>query len=342
MDNDRVQESRKIPRRPRILRTAAYLTLGALLVSTPLHSRSVVTGQEKTEQIAKARNILAAARKAIGLESSQGRLWSLQAKASFDRFAKYVSVQSPTKVVDKAKTLSGKLDVEFVLPDKFRRRVTNRTLSGRKYKYTEVINGEVAWRDPAPPVISSYRDNRVIDVSDVERSREKYAEDVRNQLAFYTLGWILEAPPALPIEFYYAGEVRAEDRMLDAVVITGSSEFRPVLLIDQRTHLPFAIVVALFESRRETVIVEVASVSRQFINETYARARREREARRTPPRRRELQWRFSDQKPVDGIVLPHQITTLIDGEVVESLTIRDFRLNQPIDPKRFEGEPQVR
>lgn len=318
------------------------LTLIVAMLAVPASPRDDSSLQEKSEQIAKARNILAAARRAIGLDSAEPRLWSLQAKASFERFAKYVSVQSPTKVVDKARTLSGKVDIEFVLPDKFRRRVTNRTLTGRKYKYTEVINGEVAWRDPAPPVISSYRDNRVIDVSDVERSREKYAEDVRNQLAFYTLGWILEAPPSLPIEFYYAGEVRAEDRVLDAIVVTGSSEFRPILLIDQRTHLPYAIVVALFESKRETVIVEVASVSRQYISETYARARREREARRTPPRRRELQWRFSDQRPVGGIVLPHQITTLLDGEVVESLTIRDFRLNESVDPKRFEGVPQVR
>ena len=336
-----VQEIRHISTSALVLRMAVCLGLVVLLMCVPLHSGTVVSSQEKSDQITKAHAILAAARKAIGLDSSQ-RLWSLQAKASFERFSKYVSVQSPTKVVDKAKTLSGKVDVEFVLPDKFRRRVTNRTVSGRKYKYTEVINGEVAWRNPAPPVISSYRDNRVIDVSDVERSREKYAEDVRNQLAFYTLGWILEAPPSLPIEFYYAGEVRFDDRRLDAIVITGSSEFRPILLIDQRTHLPFAIVVALFESKRETVIVEVASVSRQYISETYARARREREARRTAPKRRELQWRFSDQRPVDGILLPHQITTVLDGEVLESLTIREFRLNQPIDPKRFEGEPQVR
>ena len=110
--------------------------LSAIVLSSTATPRDDSALQDKSEQTAKARRILAQSRKAIGLETVEPRLWSLRAKARFERFAKYVSVQSPTKVVDKARTLSGRMDIEFVLPDKFRRRVTNRTLSGRKYKST--------------------------------------------------------------------------------------------------------------------------------------------------------------------------------------------------------------
>ncbi len=300
------------------------------------------TNQDQAEQAARARELLLLARHAIGLESSQPPLWSLSAAGGFRRFVKYISVQSPTKVVERQRVLSGKLQVDFLLPDKFRRHISNRGISGRRYAYTEVVNGALAWRDPPPPVISSYRDNRIIDVGDIERSREKYAEDARQQLAFYTLGWILETPPALPSEFLYAGEVRTDDRILEAIIVNGPNGFRPVLLLDHKTHLPFALVVALVEPKRETVIVEVASVSRQFITDTYARARREREARRTPAQRRELQWRFSDHQPVDGLLLPRRITTFIDGEITEELTISQFKVNQPINLRRFEGRPEVR
>ncbi len=300
------------------------------------------TSQEEADQSARARELLARARQAIGLDGSQTQIWSLSASAEVRRFAKYVSVQSPTKLVDKEKVISGKLELDFLLPDKFRRRISSQTVSGRRYAYTEIANGARAWRDPPPPIISSYRDNRVIDVTDIERSRERYADDARQQLALFVLAFLLETPPTLPSSFLYAGEVKAEDKTLDAIIVHGPNGFRPVLLLDRATSLPHSIVASVVEPKRTSVIVEVASVSARFISDTYARARREREARRTLAQRREVQWRLSDHQPVGGIILPRRLTTLVDGEMTEEMEINQFKINQPIDPKRFEGQPEVR
>ncbi|MEP7271366.1 MAG: hypothetical protein ABI882_07660 [Acidobacteriota bacterium] len=313
-----------------------------LMVGAAAPSATLSAGQElqeQAEQIARAAELMQKARQAIG-RTTAGR--SLSAAARLRIFSNYISVQSPTKIVSKKKVLGGRMEVDFSFPDKFRRRISKQTLSGRGYSYTETVNGERAWRNPPPPVISSYRDSRVIDVSDIERSREKYAEDARQQIAFYTLGWLLETPPSLPAEFIYGGQVRAEDGLLEAIIVKGPNGFRPVILIDPTTFLPVSLLVAFVEAKRENVLVEVATVSRQFLRDTYARARREREARRTPAQRRELEWRFSDHRNVDGLVLPHRITTLIDGEVQEEMTVNHFRVNHQIDQKRFEGQPEVR
>ena len=46
---------------------------------------------------------------------------------------------------------------------------------------------------------------------------------------------------------------------------------------------------------------------------------------------------FSDRRPVNGVMLPFHITTTLNGEVFEDLTINEFEINRPINPKRFVG-----
>ena len=301
-----------------------------------------VPAQDQAEQIVRAQELLRQSREAIGNAQAWEQLQTVSASGRVRRPMKYVSVQSPEKVEEKEKVLSGKIKVDFALPDRYRCRITNATLSGFSYSSVEVVNGDRAWRTPPPPIISSFHDSRVIDVGDVERSREKYAQDARQQIALYTLGWLLQTPGSLPAEFIYAGPVETEGRKLEAIVVKGPEGFAPLLLLDRETKIPFAIVMSFVEVKRVPVFVEVASLSRQFIHETYARARRERESRRRLPQRREIQWRFSDHQPVSGLLLPHRITTIIDGEVLDELTINEFRVNQPINQKKFEGSPEVK
>ena len=301
-----------------------------------------VVAQDQADQIARAQELLRQSREAIGSAQAWEQLQTLSASGRARRLVKYVSVQSPEKVEEKEKVLSGKISLDFALPDRYRCRITNATLSGFSYSSVEVINGDRAWRTPPPPIISSFRDSRVIDVGDAERSREKYAHDTRQQIALYTLGWLLRTPGSFPAEFIYAGPVESEGRKLEAIVVKGPEGFSPLLLLDRETKIPFAIVMSFVQVKRVPVFVEVASLSRQFTHETYARARREREARRRLPQRRELQWRFSDHQSIGGLQLPHRITTIIDGEVLDELTITEFRVNQPINQKKFEGQPEVR
>jgi hypothetical protein len=323
----------------------ATLTAGALLIAAMLPVSATLGVDDPRGQVserAAGRELIRKAREAVAAPSVRQQLTAVSASGKMRRFAKYISVQSPTKVEEKERILNGKVQFDFVLPDRFRRRITNTNLNGVRYTYTETVNGDVAWRHPPPPIVSSRGDQRVIDVDDVERSQLKYAHDARQNLSFYSLGWLLEPPAQFAVDYIYAGRVRDEGRVDEAVIVEAPNGFRPILLLDVNTFLPSGWVIAYVEPRRIPVIVEVASVSRQFISETVLRARREREARRVPPSRRELVWRFLDHEDVDGVRLPHRVTTRLDGDLLEELFISDFRINPSINPKKFEGRPEVR
>jgi len=311
------------------LALAAFATIGAQ-----------APAQDNAAQAARARELIKQARAALGGEEVLSKLGSLSASGKLRRFLKYVSVMSPTKVEEKEKTLSGKVKIDFLLPDKFRRQVSVATLRGFKNSYVEVVNGDRAWRKPPLPVASSANDRRVIDVGDVERSFARQARNARQQMALYTFGWLLQSPSSLPIELSYAGVFEAEDRLTDVIVAQGQDDYRIVLLLDQKTHLPHTVALSFVESRRESVIAEVAGISQRFIRDTYARARAERAARTKPPQRYELRWRFSDHRPVAGLLLPHRITATLNGEMIEELTITEFALNHHLNLKKFEGQPE--
>ncbi len=306
----------------------------ALALATSLIVAAQETTPDHADSAARAQEIIRQARAALGGEEALRKVQSLSASARLRSVHKYIAVLSPTEIREKEKKLSGKVEFDFVLPGRFRRRISTATLTGFGISYTEVVNGERAWRNPPLRPVSS-KDRRVIDVDDVRKSIEQQAQDAREQMAFYALGWLLQTTPAIPVEFRYAGEVMFEGQKVDALLVIGARGFRPVLLFDQKTHLPLALVASYVAIPRDTVIVEVASVSARYIRDTYLRARQERRARTKPPQRQEMQMRFSAHRPVAGILLPHRLTLMLNGQVVEELEIREFAINHQINPKKF-------
>lgn len=323
----------------------AVLLLSALVLAVPGQvwpgNQVVRSALDNDVSAARAKELIAQSRIATGLDSSNG-IQTLKFTAGLKRFVKFVSVQSPTKVVEKEKTLSGKIQAEFSLPDKFRVKTKSDSLMGFGISYTEIINGDEAWRDPPMTVRSFGSDRRVIDVGDIERTLLMQTRTAKQQIAFYTLGWLLQIPPSLQTEYSHAGTVDLEGQPCDAVVVDGQDGYRTILLLDQKTRLLSAMASVFFDSTRETVIVEVAGFNRRYIRDTYLRAREERQARTKAPQRHEVVWRFLDRSTIGGISLPHRVRVTFDGRLIEELVINEFEVNQPINPKRFEGKPEVK
>jgi len=298
--------------------------------------------QSKAASSAFAKDLVRRARVAAGIESASGAVQTLSFSAKTQRYSKYISVQSPTKVEEKERTLSGKIEADCWLPDKFRLKRKGSTLTGFGFSYTEIINGDQAWREPPMSVRSFGRDSRVIDVGDVERTLLMQSRTAKQQIAFYSLGWLLHAPPSLQLELIYGGVYELGGRPTDIVVAEGQDGFRLLLLFDQKTRLLAALATGFYDSYRETVIVEAASFDPRFTRATFARAREERRARTQPPKAHEVLWVFSDYRPVAGVTLPHRTEVKFDGRLVEDLTVNEFKLNQPGNPKKFDGKPEVK
>jgi hypothetical protein len=326
-----------------ITRLLAALSILAA-VSWPVDSQTPAQGrahQDDVDAAERARETMKLARAAIGGEEAMARIETISASGKYRRIVKYVSVQSPRKVVEKEKSLSGKMEFEFILPDKYRRRVTGETMRGYGYSFAQVVSGENAWRDPPLRPISSYGDRRVIDVRDVERTEFIQATGAKQELTYYSMGWILNALPLYPLEMSYEGVVQAEGEPAHAILAQGQSGFRFAILLDHKTYTPTAIALSFVEQIQPTVIVEAAGYfDRRFMQESFARARTERRERTKPPQQYEMLIKFTDRRPVEGVMLPYKVTTMLNGVMIEEMTMNEFEINRSINPKRFEGPPK--
>jgi hypothetical protein len=325
------------------------LIIGLLLIFLPLASSESAKSQPYSQnsasqnETARARELIKLARAAIGSEEALSRIQTITARGKYNRIVKYLSVQSPQKVERKQEALPGKMQFEFALPDKFRRRVTGAMLRGFDYSFAQVVNGVEAWRDPPMRPMSSNRDRRVVDVGDVERTAFIQATGAKQELSYFSIGWLMLTLPGYPLEMSYLGLYQLGAEETHAITAEGTSGFRFTLLLDTKTYALVALTISFVEEIQPVVLVEPAGFfSRKFMQETFARARAERKAMAKPPQSYEMLIQFSDRRPVNGAMLPFRVTTTLNGEIVEEMTMSEFEINRRIDLKKFAGPPESR
>lgn len=304
---------------------------------------------EEKEQLAKAQVLLKQARAALATEDAWNQLQSLAVRLKVVREVKYISVQGPDKVVEKERTLNGKIELDFLLPERFRRKVSTDTFGSYKYSYTEVVNGENIFRDPPLQVRSATGENRVVDVGDVERTLNLQTQNALQQLSFYTLLYLLRPPATMPIQWRYEGIHQISDEVLggqplkvEVLLGVAPDNFHPMLMFDPQTHQPVGLAIVYAEAIRQNVLVEAAALDRGYLRRTYQRAAQERRTRVQPARRHELRWLLMDYRQVEGLRLPHRIAITRDGQLLEDMTVQNLKINRPINPNKFEGEAKVK
>ncbi len=345
--------SRRTPKTRRVtgfsLFWLASLALAWVLIGFAQERKPQQERPDEQTLLARAQTLLKQARAAIGSDEAWNKLQNLTVKLKLERPIKYFSVQGPDKVEEKSRTLNGKIELEFALPDRYRRKFSTQTLSNYNYSFAEIVNGDKAWRDPPLQVRSSQGDNRVMDVGDVDRTLNAQTQSALQQLSLFTLMYLLTTPATVPIKWRYEGNYRftdqtlgAEQKEVDLLMGVLPDEFRPFLLLDPQTHRLVGVALAYVEALRPTVMVEVAALDRGYLRRTYQRAGQERRARAKPARMHEMRWLLSDYRTVNGAQLPHRIDVTRDGELLETLTVREITTERSINPKKFEGEPRVK
>jgi hypothetical protein len=112
----------------------------------------------------------------------------------------------------------------------------------------------------------------------------------------------LVAGPARGFAFEDAGEAEVDGRRLLRLVVTRTDSETFQLLLDPETYL-----ILLRVERRK------APGGKSLLMVT----------------------RFDDFRPVDGVLLPHQVTLMIDGKVVQTTTIERIEANPPLGEETF-------
>ncbi len=281
---------------------------------------------------AQAQALLLQARRAIG----NTNIHSLSVKGKVRRIIKYVEVASLTKVVEKEKTLTSKVEFDFSFPDKFRLKQRISPLNGFSYDFYSIANGKESWVYPQPAAPSLRGNRNIVSVEDAEKSLLQQEQMARSNLGRFTLIWLLQSLPAWPFEFSYLGKASAENAFNDVMVVRDTEGVKTILLLDQQTHLPTLLNETIIAPQIIPVIPTGFGFDRRFNRALIMRVREERQARLKPPQPISIQMRLSDRRIVAGLNLPHRITTLHNGVLVEEVEFEEFEINRPINPNKFE------
>ncbi len=279
-----------------------------------------------------SQQLLQQARTAIGAMNLQ----SFSAKGKVRRKVKYVEVSSLTKIEEKEKELTSKLRIEFVWPNKFRVREKGTQLNGLSYEFLSIVNDREAWVYPQPIVPSTPENRRVVSVEDAEQNMLRQAQMARANVSRFTLSCLLSSWPTWPVEFHYAGRINTEAGVNEVLSVRDAEGFKTLMLLDPITHLPTMLNETIVVPQRVIVIPTGFGFDRRYNRAIMMKTREERQSRTKPPQPVSIQMRLSDRRLVNGLNLPHRITTYHNGIEVETIEFDEFEINQPIDPKKFE------
>jgi hypothetical protein len=116
--------------------------------------------------------------------------------------------------------------------------------------------------------------------------------------ARYAIAFTLSAPVNFPVAFTYAGQVEAPGGMADAIEGKGPNGFLVHLFIDARSHVP--LMMNYLDGRQDVQL-----------------------------------W-LKNYKAEDGILLPHAMTWITNGNLSEEFQAQRFKINVKFPAGRFQ------
>lgn len=298
---------------------------------------------------ARATEILAAARKAIGDKKLES-LKTLTVEASVQRNVNTMQMTSDVEIL-------------LELPDKYLRSdassgpmsmTMNSGFVGEKVirpaNAASMTGGMMVIRmGPGGPMPAGEKPSP----EEQERIDKQMIRSSRAEISRLMLGWFATTHPAIAAEYAYAGEAESPDGKADVIDVKNADGFSARLFIDRETHLPLMVTYQGPPLRmitaggppqggRGDVRVSPGAEPREMAEEDRKRAREAAEKqldelRNQPPALVEFTLFFDDWREAGGIQFPHRIRRASAGTTNEEWTVGKVRVNPKLDPKKFEG-----
>jgi len=121
-----------------------------------------------------------------------------------------------------------------------------------------------------------------------------------DSFARFALAFTLSAPANFPVSFVYAGRLETPGGMADALEGVGPGDFAVRLFLDSKDHLP--LMMNYHDNGRDVQL-----------------------------------W-LKQYKTENGILFPHVITWVTDGNLTEEFQAQKFRVNPKFQPGKFGQE----
>ena len=298
-------------------------------------------------QDAKAAEILAATRKAIG-NGKLDALKSLSVEASIQRNMGSVQMQSESELL-------------LEMPDKYVR--TDASSAPMNMTMTTGVNGERAIlpagatfapgggmiiRMGAGPAMAHPEPTEKPTPEQQEQMNRAAVRNSRQELSRLLLGWIATAHPAIKAQYTYAGEAESPDGKAYVIDVKDNDGFAARLFIDQSTKLPLMVT---YKGRPGRVVTNTVggpagartapTDGRQLTEEETKKLKESREKQIADIKSAgeqplvDLSLFFEDWRDADGIKFPHVIRRASESTTNEEWKVNKVKVNPKIDAKKF-------
>jgi hypothetical protein len=271
----------------------------------------------------KAAEVLAQARAALGGERRLSQVQALSAAGSYQR-----------EVGDRR--VNGELTIDLQLPDKMLRTESMNPIGDATVIVLQGINGERVIRHSRT---IGGGPGMVIRMAAPAAGSDAEAQALRNQraeLARIVVAFLLTSPPALPVEFSYAGETEADEGKADVIDAKGAGSFGSRLFLDKQTHRPLMLQ---YRGAAPRLMMQTRQMGRGGVRGGQPDSERpERLPMPDAPQIVDITMFLDDYRAVEGVLLPHRISRSIDGTPNEEWTFRTIKLNPTFKPDAFAGK----
>ena len=265
---------------------------------------------------AKAEQLLAQARAALGGDSNLARVQGLTATGTYQRDAG-------------DRQLNGEVTIDLQLPDKMLRTESMRPMGDATIEMLQGVNGDQVLRHSRT---IGGGPNMMVRIAP-PGGADGEAQALRNQradMARFALALLLTSPSSMPLEYAYGGEAEADDGKADVVDAKGPGSFAVRLFLDQKTHRPLMLAYRgaaprmVMRTQRGDGPPPGAGVPPGIPAGELP-----------PPQIVDLQLFLDDYRSVDGVLLPHRLSRSIDGKPNEEITFKAIRINPAFKADAF-------
>lgn len=261
-------------------------------------------------------------------------------------------------------------EIAMELPDKYMKREVVATIGTNTIARTSGFNGEglIEATDTPPSMGGGMMVMRMggpggpapgaqATPEQAAAMRKNALQAAHEEFTRLTLGMFASSFSAFPIEFSYAGQAESPDGKADVIGIKGSDNFQARLFVDSATHLPLMLTWMAKEpltmqnvtgpgrgtSSGGANVVQFGAGgggAQQMTPEQRDQMMKDIQDRmkEAEAKRRTVEYRlyYGDYQDVSGVKLPFKLQRTIDGKPSEEMTLEKVKVNQKIDPKKFE------
>lgn len=333
-----------------------YRVLGSVMVAAAIAFAQPV--MFLAQEMNKAADIIAAARKAIG----GGRLDTV----------KTISVNATVERNLSNMRMDSDVEVVLDLPDKYLRQETP---SGGGGGMMVIAGGGVSGFNGDKPLqklqggTSSGPGGAFIRMTgpisttsgekptpeQLEQLSKAAVRSARTEASRLMLGWFANAHPAMDAQYSYLGEAESVEGKAYVIEVKDAGNFNARLFIDQQSNLPLMVTYqgpqprvmtmgnpnagAMSSGGGHVVTQTSPSMTDEQRKKVQADAERQiQEMQRTPQPLVDYVVYFEEWKTVEGIRFPFKMRRAMAGTTTEEWTVNKVKVNPKVDAKRFAGE----